>query len=98
MPAVQLPLDIHARPWTYTLAPVLRLLINGVEEQARRAEEPEIEAPKEEEPVVHTETFGICLVDESELEPDNTAVAPGLRFEHEQASAPATHAVCETLI
>jgi hypothetical protein len=33
--------------------------------------------------VVHAETFGICVVDESALEEDTTAVAPGLRYEHE---------------
>lgn len=38
--------------------------------------------------VVHEETFGICLVEESVPEEDTSAVAPGLRFEHDPASKP----------
>eukprot|EP00045_Choanoeca_perplexa_P015901 m.206775 g.206775 ORF g.206775 m.206775 type:complete len:392 (+) comp17111_c3_seq1:4488-5663(+) len=53
------------------------------EYKVRKAAEPEPPAPVEEEPVVHEETFGICVVDESALEEDTTAVAPGLRYEHE---------------
>lgn len=49
---------------------------------------PKIEKKEEEEqPVVHEEDFGICVVDESVLEQDMTAVADGLRREYEAPAA-----------
>eukprot|EP00053_Salpingoeca_punica_P009147 m.81977 g.81977 ORF g.81977 m.81977 type:complete len:101 (+) comp14896_c0_seq3:214-516(+) len=54
--------------------------------QARKALEPQVEEKKEElEPIVHEDTFGICIVDESAPTEDSTAVAPGLRHEYESA-------------
>ncbi|EGD77909.1 ThiF family protein [Salpingoeca rosetta] len=55
----------------------------------RKAAEPdEAQEAQEEAPVVHEETFGICLVDESAPEEDKTAVAPGLRYEHDHTDKP----------
>eukprot|EP01147_Barroeca_monosierra_P011033 gene11033-3103_t len=55
----------------------------------KKALEPDLEEPLlEDTPVVHEETFGICLVEESVPEEDTSAVAPGLRFEHDPASKP----------
>ena len=36
------------------------------------------------------ESFGICLMDESEPTEDTSGVAPGLRYEHEGPTAPAS--------
>lgn len=43
---------------------------------------------KEEEPIVHGDTFGIIVESESAPDEDTTAVAPGLRRAHEGAVAP----------
>lgn len=52
--------------------------------QERKASEPVVVVvAKEEAPIVHDEEWGICLVDESAPTLDNTAVAPGLRYEYE---------------
>ena len=44
--------------------------------------------------VVHEETFGICVVDESEPAEDTSTVAPGLRYEHDAAQCSAEKDVC----
>jgi hypothetical protein len=55
--------------------------------QAKKKDEPEPEAEKALPPVEHGESFGICLVDESEPTEDTSGVAPGLRYEHEAPAA-----------
>lgn len=66
-----------------------RLCVEQQEKWKDFVPEPTKKEEEEEEPIVHEDTFGICLVDESEALKDTTAVAPGLRREYDApADAP----------